>query len=932
MSRSNPTLTRSAPGHTRSAPVHTRPSRGEGTAPPPDPPPDPPPTSSIVAKTVAAWDMDESGGTRVNALGNTAYDLPGVGAIGKVDDGKLSFAARAGSGKYLRLNPIPAELKLVTANEWELQGWARFTNLASNTNVVVAIRASTNADSQFELKATTTGQMQIRAWRGDTAAAVTTSLSTGTFTASEGVWYHFRVWYDPAEQEFYLLVNNQHLLTITWTFGWSGATTSSLGFGWTYSAGQNVDLDEWTIHDELLTTEERDTQWNDGEGMRYPYDGSGGAEEQTPALDGQFYASVNGNRNNTGHPDYPWDLETLLSGGPTGTEVNASRAARTGNDPVYLKILGGTYYGRHSTSNLVGTETNKIIICPASSSDTVILDGFVAPEDQGISGTLVYGVGCDWVVIGCDSDNFFIQLSNSERIAADPDPFPPADQIGGRKYCQGIDVRGNNLEIVGLTIRDVGVGLSAYLQAQGMRAYGLLRWNVGWGATSRGHGHGTYQQNDPAAPRRYLEGCLSVGAFGYGDMQYGDSTQVSNFDWKRNIHTCASLWNENYYGDFTAGQSQILMKCNDAAVQLTAYKGNFALAHPGPSQASKGPVGIAGYTTQLNEDIAVIGNYFLGTAQGLGIFNWTVFDYRHNTVFGDAGPSSYTAAGDRTLEFRKKTGQVYTDWVMDRNRYFSAGRGATSHFRVYNDSTLVSQTAFTAYQTYMGGLKAGLEANSTGVSAAPTFTEGFALALNHALFPTPGRALLVVMNYGGASSFTWKLRHTVTTSGAALTGATTLAVNALTGSIPAQDTLTFGAVTVTLERPALPGDTTLYVEAISGGISSGASAVWSVGLADGQGYDVVDAFHPWESALNPENPLQFEYTPAGAFLTIKTGTFAFANPDLTIDLRLPSAGGADINHDTMTNPGGLYKKVDGTTDLTIPHPCPKLGVFLLRPV
>ena len=448
--------------------------------------------------------------------------------------------------------------------------------------------------------------------------------------------------------------------------------------------------------------------------------------------------------------------------------MNTSRAARTGSDPVYLKILGGTYYGRYATSNLVGTETNKIIICPASSDDVVILDGFVAPEDQGISGTLVYGVGCDWVVLGCDNDNFFIQLSNSERIDADPDPFPPADQIGGRKYCQGVDVRGNNLEAVGLVIRDVGVGLSAYLPVQGMRAYDLKRWNVGWGATSRGHGHGTYQQNDPAAPRRYLEKCLSIGAFGYGDMQYGDSTQVSNFEWKQNIHTCASLWNENYYSDFSAGQSQILLKCNDAAVQLTSYKGNFALAHPDSAQASKGPTGIIGYTTQLNEDIAIVGNYFFGTAQGLAIFNWTDFDFRHNTVFGEAGPASYTSAGDRTLEIRKKSATALTNWVMDRNRYFSTGRGATSHFRVYNDSTLVSQTVFAPYQTYMNGLKAGLEANSTGTAAAPTFTEGFAIPINHALFPTPGRANLVVINRSGATSFTWKLRHTATKNGAAL--------------------------------------------------------------------------------------------------------------------------------------------------------------------
>ena len=208
MARSTPTLARSAPGHTRAAPGKTRPPRGSGSLPPPDPPPDPPPTAStIVAKTVAAWNMDESGGTRVNSLGNTAYDLPASGPCAKVDDGKLSFGAGAGSGKFLRIVTCPAALKLVTANEWELQGWARFTNLASNTNVVFAVRASANADSQFELKATTAGQMQIRAWRGDTAAAVTTSLSTGTFTAVQGTWYHFRVWYDPAAEEMYLLVN-----------------------------------------------------------------------------------------------------------------------------------------------------------------------------------------------------------------------------------------------------------------------------------------------------------------------------------------------------------------------------------------------------------------------------------------------------------------------------------------------------------------------------------------------------------------------------------------------------------------------------------------------------------------------------------------------------------------------------------------------------
>lgn len=88
----------------------------------------------------------------------------------------------------------------------------------------------------------------------------------------------------------------------------------------------------------------------------------------------------------------------------------------------------------------------------------------------------------------------------------------------------------------------------------------------------------------------------------------------------------------------------------------------------------------------------------------------------------------------------------------------------------------------------------------------------------------PGPAKLDATQFNGADSVV------VTASAAALAGATSISVNALSGAIPSGAVLKFGAGEFAeLTAAASAGNTTLTVEALASGIEAGDVAVYSVG-------------------------------------------------------------------------------------------------------
>jgi hypothetical protein len=82
----------------------------------------------------------------------------------------------------------------------------------------------------------------------------------------------------------------------------------------------------------------------------------------------------------------------------------------------------------------------------------------------------------------------------------------------------------------------------------------------------------------------------------------------------------------------------------------------------------------------------------------------------------------------------------------------------------------------------------------------------------------------IEIKQGSTFSVSFRLRHTIVLSAAALTSATTLSVSPIPHNITSGSTLTFGTVTVTLSANATIGDRTLSVTAISAAIAKSTTA------------------------------------------------------------------------------------------------------------
>ncbi len=625
----------------------------------------------------------------------------------------------------------------------------------------------------------------------------------------------------------------------------------------------------------------------------------------------EWHVAVNGRRDALGSAAAPWDLTTAFSGGPTGREVRPG-------DVIYLH--GGTYFARPRMSRLMGTAAARIRVTNAP-GERAIIDGFIPnTAERGV--IYIPMGGAAYLDLYSQDDGLFLQCSSSDRYSEQPGSNPPPTQVGGRKFCKGVWVEGQSIRLIGIWIRDTGDGVSAFTRCNGLEVYGCIRTNLGWAAADRGHGHGSYQQNTAEADRRYMTKNVSIGCFSTGDKQYADSSPVDGFTWQENIWACNQVWYQTYTGKFEDSDAQFLVRCNDLPIQDSQVVGNFGLAHPAADFRIKGPIMEFGFGTQRNQHGRCVGNYFLGTARAAAVRSWDRLEWKHNTLWGAAGPAAYTGSGDYVLELTRLMEQPLTPGSMDWNRYFSSGRNA-SRFRHYEERALKFGGAWPGWQN-----STGLERNSLYQQGAPQFTESLVVPVSHPEYPTPGRAHVVVMNFRAEAAVTVSLRHQVQTSEQADRGARELRVSPLTGSIGAGESLAFGAVQAVVERPAHPGDTTLSIQPLAQSLPARATAIFDIGLRDGQQFQVIDLIHPWDTEVDRARPDRFVYR--NELNPVAVHTFRADRPTLTLEMRTEAAGGPLANW--LTNPGGMYTKSGGTEELRVPHPAPTYGVFLIRPL
>lgn len=206
-----------------------------------------------------------------------------------------------------------------------------------------------------------------------------------------------------------------------------------------------------------------------------------------------FYVSPAGSVVGDGSKESPWTLARALE--QPGTVQPG--------DTIWM--LPGRYAGEF-LSRLTGQPGNPVVL-RALPGERVTIDGRFAIEGRHA----VY-----W--------GFEAMYSNPARVTgqAGSDPSDvPRERVA-------VFVTGAFNRLVNLVVHDMGDGIFAGTNAEGVEINGCIVYNNGWRGPDRGHGHNMYLQNRGAA-KRIIDNVV-FNSFAYGIQIYGsDAAAIENF-------------------------------------------------------------------------------------------------------------------------------------------------------------------------------------------------------------------------------------------------------------------------------------------------------------------------------------------------------------------------------------------------------------------
>lgn len=218
---------------------------------------------------------------------------------------------------------------------------------------------------------------------------------------------------------------------------------------------------------------------------------------------GQWYVAPNGNPDNSGTQNSPWDIASALNG----------EHAVSPGDTIYL--LGGTYKRRPEALfevRLKGTAEKPIHVRPSRNARVRI--------DGGLS---------------IQSPSEHVWIRDIEIFVSEPVPEKPIspgshpedlNRPWGGLHLYG----GKNCKYINLVIHNCNQGISAWKGEIDPEIYGCIIYDNGWLGTDRGHGHCIYTQNDQGT--KTISNCIMTCRYDgtYTMHAYGSSRAfVNNF-------------------------------------------------------------------------------------------------------------------------------------------------------------------------------------------------------------------------------------------------------------------------------------------------------------------------------------------------------------------------------------------------------------------
>lgn len=230
--------------------------------------------SPLLTSIISYWKLDETSDgsgavTRVDAVVASANDLTDTNTTAS-GTGKISNGAafvRANSEALIRLS----NASLQTGNiDFTFACWCNFTSLEDN--MVIARKQATFANA-----ANTEWRLSIASNRAVFAVSDGVTITAVTDTAvtlTTATWYLIVGWHDAANDTINVQVNNSTPTSAAYA---GGVVANTQGFAISGNAAANFfngTIDEAGFWKRVLTSGERTSLYNGGNGTTYPFLGT----------------------------------------------------------------------------------------------------------------------------------------------------------------------------------------------------------------------------------------------------------------------------------------------------------------------------------------------------------------------------------------------------------------------------------------------------------------------------------------------------------------------------------------------------------------------------------------------------------------------------------------------------------------------------------
>lgn len=330
----------------------------------------------------------------------------------------------------------------------------------------------------------------------------------------------------------------------------------------------------------------------------------------------EWYVAPDGKADAAGTKAAPWDIESALGGAHKVAPGDTVWVGEGNYKYPFVEPAPATE-PRGWKIKLAGTEQAPIVI-RGEKGKRVTLDGGL--ETQAPAS--------------------YLWIRDLELIVSEPRPAAPVDfekegYQGIHRPWGGLNVSvGTGCKYINLVIHDNSQGVSFFTPNTDSELYGCLIYDNGWEGTQRGHGHGTYTQNQTGT--KTISDNIYTKGFGYAMHAYGSSgAYIDNYLFEGNI-----VYNA---GKFLVGGGR--PSNNIKVLDNYFYNINMQIGYLGISDGLEyrgnivlgGRLGFGQWTNKVEEDnISIVGteerptaptvigrpNKYDSDRANLVIFNW----------------------------------------------------------------------------------------------------------------------------------------------------------------------------------------------------------------------------------------------------------------------------------------------------------------------